>query len=129
MDHLTEVLSGVLLRGRAYVALLVPIRLQYAIHTRHQHVATDVEFPLVVQERVVYIFLDYVGLWLSVWVDILISYELLDFTEIGAYTDASPPIGDLTRLDDPYILLALLLLRDLLAIKVGLWGIDLEAFF
>lgn len=58
-------------RRSSNIAFLKPISFFNAILTGHEHIAPDIEFPFVVQQRVFYILLNYISLWVSVFVDFL----------------------------------------------------------
>ena len=54
-----QILQGINLAGGSHVALLIPVALHAAVYAGDQHVATHVEFALVVEIRVLDVFLDY----------------------------------------------------------------------
>lgn len=53
-----QVFQGVFFASGSDVALLVPISLDESVHAGDQDVASDVEFPLIVEEGVLHILLD-----------------------------------------------------------------------
>ena len=51
MDSFTYLLGRKFLRCRPDVTLLIPKEFQPSSHLHAQHVATDIEFPLLIQQR------------------------------------------------------------------------------
>ena len=84
------------------VALIVPIALEVAINSSQQSVASNVKLSVLVEERLLNVFLDNVRPLLSV--DICVRYNLLYLREFPANLNATASIGVFSRLDYPNLL-------------------------
>lgn len=84
------------------VALIVPIALEVAINSSQQSVASNVKLSVLVEERLLNVFLDNVRPLLSV--DIGVRYNLLYLREFPANLNATASIGVFSRLDYPNLL-------------------------
>lgn len=84
------------------VALIVPIALEVAINSSQQSVASNVKLSVLVEERLLNVFLDNVRPLLSV--DIGVRYNLLNLREFPANLNATASIGVFSRLDYPNLL-------------------------
>jgi hypothetical protein len=84
------------------VALIVPIALEVAINSSQQSVASNVKLSVLVEERLLNVFLDNVRPLLSV--DISVRYNLLNLREFPANLNATASIGVFSRLDYPNLL-------------------------
>lgn len=65
-EPVLEVLERELLGAGADIPFLVPVSLVDALHRGYQHVAPDIEFPLIIQERH-QVTLHNVGSMLAIW--------------------------------------------------------------
>lgn len=107
MDHpVRQVLQCELLRGRSDVALLVPVPLHHVIDRSHQHVASDVELALAVQEWHD-VALDYVSASTAVRPQRFGFDDVADAFDSVADVDPTSSIGVFSRLNDPHVLLFL----------------------
>ena len=84
------------------VALIVPIALEVAINSSQQSVASNVKLSVLVEERLLNVFLDNVRPLLSI--DIGVRYNLLYLREFPANLNATASIGVFSRLDYPNLL-------------------------
>lgn len=90
--------------GGADVAVIVPITLQPAIDCSNKNVAADVELAVVDKEALLKVFLHYYAS--SALLEPLLQF-LYQFLTLPVHADAESPVGVLTRLDNPQILLPL----------------------
>ena len=81
------------------VSVRVPVSLQVAINGRGHGVASNVELPALIKERLLNILLDDVAA--SVTVNLLCLDERSDVIKVTADLDSTATIRVLTGLDDP----------------------------
>ena len=81
------------------IPVRVPVGLQVSVNGGAEGVATDVKLAILVQERLLDVFLNNVTTPMSI--DLLCLNQTLDVVEVTADLDATAAIGVLTRLDNP----------------------------
>ena len=101
--HFESVLGG----RCSYVALSVPVSLQYAINTCNHHVMPYIEFTLVVEKRFFNIFLNNVGSVGSIRTFLFLLYDALYLLQGFADLYPVPSIWILAWLHNPHVLLLL----------------------
>ena len=110
-EFVAKVLYTELLARRSKIAILVEVANEVAVDACQQAIAPDVKFPLIYKERILNIFLydcSLINSSLS-----FLSNKLLNLFEVFGDDDTGASICIFTWLDNPNILLALLLLNML----------------
>ena len=97
-----DVLQGELSATRAEVAVAVPIPLQISVYGAHHGEGTDIELPILVQQRLLDILLNDVRTLVPVNVRVL--HQALDVVKVLADLNTTSSVGVLTRLHDPKVL-------------------------
>ena len=96
-----DIFDVVLTTGRPEVAIGVKVPLQVVVDRCGQSVKPDVELTILVQERALAVFLDYVGALLSV--HDVVTYDGLYLREVLAYCYAAATVRIFAWLDDPEV--------------------------
>ena len=100
MDHaVCRVFQVVFTATGPQIPVSVPVGLQVSVNGGAEGVATDVKLAILVQERLLDVFLNNVTTPMSI--DLLCLNQTLDVVEVTADLDATAAIGVLTRLDNP----------------------------
>ena len=120
MDHkVVGILFGVLFRGGADVSIAVPVAFENAIDCCQKDVASNVEFAVVDEKAVFYIFLD------DKWGTALghsLFYLLLQWFLADVDRDAKTSIRVLARFNNPHIHALLILTKHLtVVVKFPQW--------
>ena len=96
-----DIFDVVLSTGRPEVAIGVKVPLQVVVNCCGHSVEPDVELTILVQERALAVFLDYVGALLSV--HDVVTYDGLYLREVLAHCDAAASVRIFAWFDDPEV--------------------------
>ena len=122
-ELIADVVEVEVVGGGADVALAEPVGAHEAVQAGDQHVVADVELPPLVQQRVLDVLLDDVGLVVAVLVLLLLLEDVVQLVDLLNHHDAVAAVRQLPRLHDPDVLQPpppLLLLRPLLLVLLAL---------
>ena len=128
MNHaVRRVFQVVLPAASPQISVRVPVRLQVAVDGRAEGVAPDIELPVLVQERLLNVFLNDVAA--SVAVHLLRLDQALDVLQVATHLDTTASIRVLTRLHNPELVAVLgVLLEHLIVLRVVIRFLELEEF-
>ena len=128
MNHaIRRVFQVVLAATRPEVAICVPVRLQVAVDRGAEGVAPDIELPVLVQERLLNVFLNNVAA--SVAVYLLRLDQALDVLQVATDLDSTSTIRVLARLHNPELVAVLgVLLQHLVVLRVVVRLLELQEF-
>ena len=74
-----------------------------AVDRSDEDIAANIEFSLVIEQRIINILLDYIGLKPAVWMRLLGTDNIINGLEVTVHCYASASVGDFSWLDNPYI--------------------------
>lgn len=97
-----HIFEGELPAGGSEIPLLIPIALKVAIDGAHEGETTDIELPILIQQWLFYILLYNERSLIPI--DIGVLDKSLDLLQVFTDLDSTPPVGVLTRLNDPQAL-------------------------
>ena len=128
MNHaVRRVFQVVLPAASPQIPVRVPVRLQVAVDGRAEGVAPDVELPVLVQERLLNVFLNDVAA--SVAVHLLRLDQALDVLQVATHLDTTASIRVLARLHNPELVAVLGVLSEhLVVLRIVIRFLELEEF-
>ena len=128
MNHaIRRVFQVVLAATRPQIPVCVPVRLQVAVDRSAEGVAPDVELPILVQERLLNVFLNDVAAPMAV--DLLRLDQTLDVLQVATDLDSAATIRILAWLHDPELVSVLgVLAKHLVVLRVVVCLLELEEF-
>ena len=58
-EFIIQILQAELFARSSYISFFIPVSFQDSVYSRYQDVASDIEFTLAVEERILEVLLDY----------------------------------------------------------------------
>lgn len=104
MDHLvSDVIEVEVVGGGADVALTEPVGSHDAVEASDEHVVPDVEFSAFVQQWILDVFLDDVGLVIAIVMFLLLLEDVIQLVNLIDHHDTVASVRQLPRLHNPDI--------------------------
>ena len=123
MDHtICRILQVVFAAASSQISVSVPVSLKIAVHSCSQKVATDVELPILVKQRLLNVLLDDVAA--AVAIHLLSLYQRLYVIQVATHLNTTASVCILSRLDNPKTGAVLRILFEDLIVAWIVEGID-----